>query len=42
MAQAPPIVQALPMAQAPHALLLAQATHTREPKFIMSEKFDGI
>jgi hypothetical protein len=41
MAQAPPMVQAPFMAQAPQALPVVQATHAREPKFIMPEKFDG-
>jgi hypothetical protein len=40
MAQAPPMVQAPSMAQAPQALPVIQATHAREPKFIMPEKFD--
>jgi hypothetical protein len=29
------------MAQVPQALFVVQATHAREPKFIMPEKFDG-
>jgi hypothetical protein len=41
MAQAPPMVQASSMAQAPQAPPVVQATHAREPKFIMPEKFDG-
>jgi hypothetical protein len=41
MVQAPPMVQAPSMAQAPQALPIVQATHTREPKFIMPKKYDG-
>jgi hypothetical protein len=38
MAQALPMVQAPPMVQ---AFPVVQTTHAKEPKFIMSEKFDG-
>jgi hypothetical protein len=35
------VLQVPPMVQAPQALPVVQATYTREPKFIMPDKFDG-
>jgi hypothetical protein len=40
MAEAPPMAQALLVAQTIHAIVLA--SNAKEPKLIMLEKFDGI